>query len=383
MEGAIRGPPAVKISISATNPCHLWPMARELAAAGALGHFYSGYPEWKLGDTTGIPTRTHSLRTNVVYGLLKFVPERFRPSSRSLFVWQDRGFDGWVGRNLDGADFIHAMPGQALATFRAARKAGIRTVLNHATGPVRDWVRIMEPEYARVGLRIADHCPYDDDYFRREDEEYALSDFHCAASTVVCDQLVARGVAADHIWVVPYGADPAIFRPADSSLSGFRILFAGQVCLRKGLRTLLAALEQLDRPEWSVDFYGAKLGESAADLASYRGASPLHFHGPVSQGQLAAAMQKASVLVLPSLEEGFGLVVPQALNCGTPCLVSEQVGARDFVRHRDNGSIFPAADPATLAAELRWWSTHPKRLAECFDWAGPARQLIAQSSAAL
>jgi len=71
----------MKISISATNPCHLYPMALELAAHDALGHYYSGYPAWKLGDTAGISLRTHSLRTNVVYGLLKFVPERWRARS--------------------------------------------------------------------------------------------------------------------------------------------------------------------------------------------------------------------------------------------------------------------------------------------------------------
>jgi hypothetical protein len=61
----------LKISIAATNPCHLWPMARELASAGALGCYYSGYPLWKLQPPDGMEVRTHSLRTNIVYGLLK------------------------------------------------------------------------------------------------------------------------------------------------------------------------------------------------------------------------------------------------------------------------------------------------------------------------
>ncbi len=39
----------MKISISATNPCHLYPMALELAQRDALGCYYSGYPAWKLG----------------------------------------------------------------------------------------------------------------------------------------------------------------------------------------------------------------------------------------------------------------------------------------------------------------------------------------------
>ena len=148
----------MKISFAATNPCHVWPFAVELAKLGALGAYYSGYPAWKLPDSAGLPIRAHSLRTNIVYGLLKYAPERFRPKSRRLFLWQDRGFDRWTGAHLEPCDFIHGIPGQCLHTFCAAKKSGIRTVLNHATGPVRDWVRIMEPEYARAGLRLTDVC---------------------------------------------------------------------------------------------------------------------------------------------------------------------------------------------------------------------------------
>lgn len=382
MERALWRGRVLKISISATNPCHLWPMARELAAAGTLGAYYSGYPAWKLGDAEGVNVRAHSLRTNVVYGLLKFAPAWLRPPSRTLFTWQDRGFDGWVGAHLEKADFIHAMPGQALGAFRAAKRLGIKTVLNHATGPVREWVRIMEPEYERTGLRLTDYSPYDATYFAREDEEYALADFHCTASSVVRDQLIARGIPSERVWVVPYGADARIFHPG-AEPGSFRILFAGQVCLRKGMKTLLDALTLAQRSDWAVDFVGGDSGETARDFADYRGATPLHIHGAQPQARLADFMRASSVLVLPSLEEGFGLVVPQALNCGTPCLVSERVGAKDLIRHRENGSIFPARDAAALAAELAWWADHPRRLTESFGWTEPASRLIALSVAAI
>jgi len=374
----------VKISIAATNPCHLYPLALELADADALGAYYSGYPAWKLGAPAAMPVRAHSLRTNIVYGLLKFAPEKLRPNSRALFTWQDRGFDRWVGRQLAAADFVHAMPGQALATFSAARRHGVRTVLNHATGPVREWVRIMEGEYQRVGLRLTDVCPYDSDYFGREEEEYARTDFHCVASGIVREQLVACGVARKRIWVVPYGADPEIFRPDSSPAPAeFRIVFAGQAGLRKGLKTLLDALTLANRPDWRVAFFGAVLGEAQHDLAAYSGATALEFHGAVPQMRLAKELRASSVLVLPSIEEGFGLVVPQALQCGVPCIVSDRVGGKDYIRHRENGSVFPVSNVEALAAELKWWAEHPRRVSESFRWTDAAHRLIALSRAAL
>ncbi len=375
----------MKISLAATNPCHVFPLAVELARTGALGTYYSGYPAWKLGDDArGLRVRAHSLRTNIVYGLLKYAPEMLRPSSRRLFLWQDAGFDRWTGAHLEPCDFIHGLPGQCLHTFRSARRLGIRTVLNHATGPVRTWVRIMEPEYARVGLKLEEVCPYDADYFAREDEEYALADFHCAASAVVREQLAALGIPRERIWLVPYGADARIFHPSNrESPPGFRIVFAGQVGLRKGLKTLLDALTLAAREEWRVDFYGAVLGEARHDLDAYQGKAQLTFHGAVSQTALAQAFQAGSVLVLPSLEEGFGLVVPQALNCGLPVIVSDAVGGRDCIRHRENGSVFPARDAAALAAELGWWAGRRQRTSETFGWSGPAHALVTLSQSAL
>jgi glycosyltransferase involved in cell wall biosynthesis len=242
----------------------------------------------------------------------------------------------------------------------------------------------MEPEYARVGLRLTDVCPYDDAYFAREEEEYALTDWHCAASTVVRDQLTSLGIDPRRIWRVPYGADGRIFHDAATAPGRpFRIIFAGQVGVRKGLRNLLDALALAKRTDWSMEFYGAVLGEARHDLDAYQGATPLKFHGPVSQEMLGEAFRNGSVLVLPSLEEGFGLVVPQALNCGLPAIVSDRVGGKDLVHHRGNGSIFPADDAAALAAELTWWAEHPKRVQENFGWSQPTEKLIELSAAAL
>ena len=377
----------MRISFSATNPCHMWPTARAVASEGAGGLYYSGYPAWKIADADPSQIRTHSLRTNIVYAALKYLPPVLRPRPHRMFRWQDDGFDRWAGAHIEPCEFIHAMPGQALHTFRAAREKGIRTVLNHATGPVREWVRIMAPEYARAGLRLADECPYDDAYFAREDEEYALADFHCAASTVVRAQLIALGIPQERIWVVPYGADTnaRVFRRAENASAppSFRILFAGHIGLRKGIRTLLDALTIAERPSWRMDFIGARSSEVDADIAAYRGATPLAFHGPQPQEQLARAMRDSSVLVLPSLEEGFGLVVPQALNCGCPCVVSDRTGARDYIRHRVNGSVFQTQDPAALASELLWWERNPARTSENFTWTTGARTLIALSQGAL
>lgn len=371
------------LAFAATNPCHLYPLVQATAALGEKTTFYSGYPAWRLPRPHPTQLRTNSFRTVVTYGLLR-VPERFRPRSRTLYLWQDRNFDRWVGHVLDRHDLVHALPGQALETFRRAKALGVRTVLNHAAGPSRHWVSVMQSEYEKAGFSLERATVYDDAFWRREEEEYSLADLHCAASTVVQSQLIVAGIQPEQIWVVPYGAAPDVFFPAPGkNLREFRILFAGQVSLRKNVSTLLRAVEKLRRPDWRLDVFGTVDHEAKREFARYHGVSPVTLHGPVSQRQLAEEMRRSSVLVLPSLEEGFGLVVVQALACGTPCVVSDAVGAKDLIKHRDNGSVFPVKASEVLALELEFWASQPKRVRGDYSWSGPAKILCRLSAEAV
>ncbi len=374
----------MKIALSATNPCHLYDLGIALHQLGQLGAYHSGYPGWRLHPPARFPLKAHSARTLVTYATLR-LPMKLRPAPHRLFRWQDRGFDRATARTLarsDG-DSIHAMPGQALETFRRARELGLTTVLNHATGPVRLQLALLESEYRRAGLNPADHHGFDADYFRREDEEYALADFHCVASTVVRSQLIATGVSANRIWVVPYSANERVFSPpaAGNGREPLSIVFAGQLTQRKGLRVLFAAVKKLraTRPV-TLDLYGPERADIRPDLDPIRHEPWLRIRPPVSQAELARIFQRATVLVLPSWEEGFGLVVTQALHCGLPCIVSDRVGAADLITQRSNGSVFPAGDVDALATELAWWLANAGAFSgKPPSWIRCAEQLLLRS----
>ncbi len=377
---------SVRIIVSATNPCHLYEMALELQRLGALAQYQSGYPRWRLRPPAGFPLFSHSFHTVAVYAALRFVPPRFRPRDAALFRWQDAAFDRAVAGDLSSADFLHAMPGQCLETFRAARAQGIRCVLNHASGPVRDQLEAVRPEYEKYGLRGSTFHSFDAAYFGREEEEYRMADFHCVGSSLVRDQLAARGIDPATIWVVPYGADPALFHPGEAAApSSFKITYAGQVNLRKGFRILLEALAapSVSR-SWNLDVYGRVAPEMGSILKEIDPLCPVAYHGAVPRSRLADAFRESSVMVLPSFEDAFPLVVPQALACGIPCIVSDRVGSKDLIRHRENGSIFPVGDAAALREELHYWSERPGFLPPAdFSWRDPARRLATLSQAVL
>lgn len=374
----------MKIAFAATNPCHIYPLAKAVAREDAETVFYTGYPGWKLGDPGNVRIHSHSLRTLAVYTLMR-LPPKLRPAEHRLFEWQDAHFDRWAASVLEPADFVHGVPGQCVNLFKKAAQLNIQTILNHATGPVEDFLEIMEPEYKRHGLRMMDYVPYTQSYIERIGQEREMACYHAVASTVVRDQLVRRGVSSKKIWIVPYGADETVFhsRAVRESVSGeFNIVFAGQLALRKGVRVLLEAYALARKPGWRLDLYGPKTREMDKVWFSYEVSATTQLRGVVGAAELAQVFRRASVLVLPSLEEGFGLVVPQALSCGLPCIVSDRVGAKDLIQHRVNGSIVPVGDAKTLAAEMEWWSQNSTRVPRPPGWAEAARCLLRASASA-
>lgn len=370
----------MKHSFSATNPCHVYDMALALWDKKALGFYYSGYPRWRLRPPEGFPMRTKAFRTLVTYGMQR-LPEWARVDDNRMFRWQDAGFDHAVSGILTGEGFIHGIPGQCLETFRRARDIGLRTVLNHASGPVDQQRAMIAPEYRRVGLDLDALAPLPPSYEERLQEERRLAEIHCVASTVVRDQLIADGVESGKIWVVPYGADGELFPKREKVPGGnFKICFAGRQSLRKGIHYLLKALESVDSSGWELHCFGMEFRETAKDFESFTGGAKVIQRGSLSQSELAEAFREMDVLVLPSAEEAFGLVVVQALESGIPCIVSDRVGAKDLIREGETGSVIPFADHEVLAQALLDWQGKRLTVEDHFPWAACAEKLLLQAN---
>jgi glycosyltransferase involved in cell wall biosynthesis len=285
-------------SISATNPCHLYDVARSLNQRGLLDTYYSGYPQWKLRRSEGMTIRSFSARTLVVYGLLKTIPERYRLSNRTLFRWQDENFDRRVARELGNDSPFVAIPGQALESFRRARELGVKTILSHATGPLQTWIDLVREEFNRAGVPFSEHAPVDEATLKRHFLEYELTDLHWVPSQIVKKQMIDVGIDEEKIRVIPFGADPVIFRRESAEPKPQVVLFAGQLTWRKGLRLLDQVIPQLPS-KIQIQFAGPALEESREWVAKWSGDSRVKFWGSLSAESLAAKMREARVLILP------------------------------------------------------------------------------------
>lgn len=135
------------------------------------------------------------------------------------------------------------------------------------------------------------------------------------------------------------------------------IVYAGVLIPRKGVHQLLNAFAALDQPHAQLRLVGhAENADYAASLrqqAEQLGISDrVHFHGAVSQVELADYFAAARVMVLPSLSEGLGRVVVEAMLLGTPVIGSRVGGIPDLIEPGVTGWLVEAGDEAGLAAAL-------------------------------
>lgn len=162
------------------------------------------------------------------------------------------------------------------------------------------------------------------------------------------------GVGRQKITIIPNGVDINVFNPGQSKRAKI-ILFVGSLIERKGVIHLINAyrLIQKRHPDSQLIIIGdgpdrAKLTKRASEMGLSENIS---FLGSQTQSEVKLWMQKAKVFVLPSLEEGLGVVLLEALACGTPCVGSNVGGIPDVITP-DVGQLVPPQDENCLATEI-------------------------------
>ncbi len=175
---------------------------------------------------------------------------------------------------------------------------------------------------------------------------------HSAAVTTVSHWLsdeVRKLVPASHPIVAPMPVATDLFSPGGVREKG-RLLFVGRLNGQKGAEQLLRAMAEL-RSDATLDVIGDGPGRSTLEeIAAERGiAARVRWHGHLRQPELARLYQRASAVVVPSTDEGLGMVAIEALLCETPVVAFDSGGLRDIIQNERTGILVPPGDYRALA----------------------------------
>jgi len=255
--------------------------------------------------------------------------------------WATRRFDHAVARRLDRAGpprLVHAFEGGCVEVLRAAKRVGAATVLDVPSAHEYHLRAVREE-----GGVVAPWCPV-----RQIHAERALADHLFAPSDNVVACLLEHGVPAERIVKVPYGADPDRFVPGGRRDGPFRVLFVGQIGLRKGVRYLLEAWRRLALRDAELVLAGPADDDGLELLRRHAGRH--RWLGPVPRHEVERAFRGADVFAFPSLAEGSALVTYEAMASGLAVVTTPESGS--VVRDGVDGFVVAARDPHALAERL-------------------------------
>ena len=194
-------------------------------------------------------------------------------------------------------------------------------------------------------------------------EEIKDSEYFLIASNVVKRSMMFSGVKENQMFLAPYGVDFNKFefiqkQPLKSPL---KLVYVGQVNYRKGIHHLLKVMERFG--DGQVELYLAGgYSESTPIYQDYKDKKNIHFLGFVTRDVLASLYQKSDVFVFPTLGEGYGLVILEALSCGVPCIVSDLAGGDDAIIEGVNGFKFKAGNDDDLYSKIKWFLDNPEQM---------------------
>jgi glycosyltransferase involved in cell wall biosynthesis len=257
-------------------------------------------------------------------------------------AWFDHAASRWLA-GARGVTQVHAFEGEALHTFRVARRLGMRTALD-APAAHEENLRVARAEARELGAR----APIRWGSPARIVQERALADAVITPSPFVTRCLVAHDVPAECIVEIPFGADTERFAPAGARPRGFRLLCVASINYRKGTRYLLEAWRDLALGDAELVLAGAPDEAGRAILRRYDGCYQAMGHVPWFE--LPELFRSASAFVLPSLAEGSALVTYMAMASGLPVIVTEDAGS--VARTGVDGLIVPSRDVAALRAAI-------------------------------
>lgn len=169
--------------------------------------------------------------------------------------------------------------------------------------------------------------------------------------------LVAEGCETRKVSVIPMGVDlHGRFFPGQTERATVEILFVGRLVSGKGLDILINALPRIRviHPMVRLKIIGdGPERPRLEDMTNSLGLTPyVDFFGAVENIDLPRFYRRATLLVLPSLEEGFGLVVAEALGCGCPVTASDLPAIRDLLQDGRGGRLFRAGDSDDLTEKV-------------------------------
>ncbi|MBD2570818.1 glycosyltransferase family 4 protein [Anabaena lutea] len=284
-----------------------------------------------------------------------------------VVLLSDLYFDQQVSKKLKSypCDLIIGVAGQTNLAFKVAKSQGAKAWLYC----LNNYLPFMQQQIQQELDFLSDSTVATMNYkmLTRFANECEQADLIIVLSDVAKKTFVQAGFEPTKVKVVTPFIDTNRFHSTLKPDQIFRVLYVGTIEPRKGVPYLVQAFLQADIPNSELLIIG---GASTRGLRKFmtetlqKNTNIKQEFWNFSQDDPTRVFGKSSVLVLPSVEDGFGLVALEAMACGLPVIVTSNCGAADVINNGINGFITPPRDVKTMANQLRFLAENESMRAE-------------------
>ena len=293
-----------------------------------------------------------AVRATLARGKLR-VPYRIVGTMRAC-AWHDHVVARRIEKLAGQIDIIHTWPLGALETLKTAKRLGIPTVLERPNAHTGFAMEVVQEECQRLGVTLPpDHeHAYNAEKLHKEEEEYRLATRLLCPCDFVVKTFLDKGYPKEQLARHTYGYDEMVYRPGSGQCDpkrGLTMLFVGVCAVRKGVHYALEAwLKSPASNHGTFLIAGEFLPEYEQKLAHMLKHPSVKVLG--HRNDVPELMRKSDILVLPSIEEGFGLVIAEAMGSGCVPLASE--ACTEICNHMKTGLMHMVGDVEALCQHI-------------------------------
>jgi len=341
----------MRVTISVGGKWYALELAEQLEKRGYLHQIVTSHPPWAFRSQRIDPKKLLSfpLAEAAAQGINRLT------RSNSGDYWKAVLFDRFASTHLNSCDVLIGFASFCLTTMRRKKK-GCSLVLERACPHIVDQSRCIEEEAKRLGVRTS----VDQRMVERMLAEYELADQITVPSAYSQKSFLAHGFNPKKVKIIPLSGKfpPPLQLPDRRPQTAFRLLYVGGSFLRKGMIYLLRAWETLR-------LQNAELVLRTSDCALTPEVQRILKNPTIKvvgyQTDLGVLYSEASAFCLPSIDEGFGMVVLEAMSYGLPVIVTENVGAADCLREGIDGFVVRIRDPEAIREKILYLYEHKEQ----------------------
>lgn len=319
-------------------------LARQLHSKHIFKEIYTTYPTWKLkqqGELDALPG--DSVKTFPWFGVPYMAISRYKSyhvlsSLINELFWQTiNRLDLFASRHISDFDVLIAQSGCGFHSGSIAKKNGLKYICDKPSSHVLYENQIVSDEFFMRGKKF---IGADIRWIEKELNEYELADLIVVPSDFAFNTFIDNGIPKSKLRKAVFGVEISRFyKNYKPSEDYFDILFVGTVSFLKGIPYLLDAFAKLGIKNKRLKIVGSISSEMKDYFISNPPSSNIFFLGNIPHIEVKNIMSSSHVMVLPSLSDGFGLVVAEAMACGCPVIVSENTVGNDLVTNGKDGFV--------------------------------------------